>query len=230
MLLENTSQKNSFIISVPTPEEEFDYLMSVLTILPELKRNDYTVTLPHHPLFDGSTVPLKKHRSRLCKVFKSEVYKDGDYTAGLCALGKLRGKLGKALPYLNTLHKAWGFSLYPKYYLTLTLFGPGGSYDIKKGEVMLLTRKDGMFKEQNPLYTIIHEIVHLGIEENIVTPYHLNDDEKERLGDLICKIEFSPLIPDYPLQFTKEMKLDAYVNSKTIHILPKVLHDYRQHK
>ena len=54
-----------------------------------------------------------------------------------------------------------------------------------KSRIIMMTRKDGTFKEPNPAHTAVHEMVHMGIEEDIVKQYGLSQGEKERMVDLI---------------------------------------------
>jgi hypothetical protein len=63
------------------------------------------------------------------------------------------------------------------------LYGLGGRYNLSTATVTLLTTE---FLKKPASETILHEIVHIGIEETIVNKYRLSHWEKERLVDLIC--------------------------------------------
>lgn len=62
----------------------------------------------------------------------------------------------------------------------------------------------------NKLTTIIHEIVHMGIENTIVKRYNLSHSEKEYVVDMICS-EYLKL-PKYKIQ-------ERYISDKLSSIL-----------
>ena len=98
------------------------------------------------------------------------------------------------------------------YTVKLTKYGPGGSYDPKTGTVTMLTTKGGQFKKLDPVETIVHEVVHMGIENEIVARYKLSHPEKERLVDLFVQKLYKEEMPNYKLQNLGESKIDPFIN------------------
>jgi len=96
------------------------------------------------------------------------------------------------------------------YQILLTLYGPGGRYNPEKGIVIILSAAKRMGRK-NRAHTIVHEIVHIGIEQNIVQKYHLAHWEKEHLVDLICTLYLHDLMPDYDMQPKGDKRLDPFV-------------------
>ena len=102
-----------------------------------------------------------------------------------------------------------------------------GFYSYEEGIVFMQVNSDGSFAEENPLETILHEIVHIGIEESIVQKYALDHWEKERLVDLICKKYLQNFLPNYQLQKNGNIQLDDYFNiSNFTTSLPKMINNY----
>lgn len=113
-----------------------------------------------------------------------------------------------------------------RYEVLLTLYGPGGSYRSDTGRVIMLTRPDGSFRRPIPHGTVIHEIVHIGIQRRLVRRYRLSHWEKERLVDLICARLFRGLLPTYRLQRRGDRRIDAYVQRFGLRRLPKAVRQY----
>lgn len=126
---------------------------------------------------------------------------------------------------LALLTYSWDFKIFPKYEVVLTKYGPGGRYNPNTGTVELLIFKGGKFGRE-PTHTIIHEIVHIGIEDSIVEKFKLNHSEKERLVDLLVRIIFKEEFPDYLIQKIGDVRLDKYVTEETINSLPDAISRY----
>ena len=98
----------------------------------------------------------------------------------------------KAFPVFEKYKELWNFYIPENYTVTLTLYGMGGSYEYRKGngKVILFTKEDGTFGRESPLATIIHEMVHIGIEQNIILKYDLPQPVKERIVDKFMEFHF----------------------------------------
>ena len=75
----------------------------------------------------------------------------------------------------------------------------GGSYDYDTGTIRLKVRRDGS-SSRSIDEGLIHEMVHLGIEESIVRKYELTAPEKEAMVDQICQLWLGDLLPTYRRQ------------------------------
>jgi hypothetical protein len=148
-----------------------------------------------------------------------------------------------ALKRLAVLHKNWGFKLVPKYHVLPTLYGVGGNYNDHTGFVFVKISPEGNFPNNCPSGAIIalHEIVHIGIEEDIVKKFNLNCFEKEYLVDSICSMYLKDILPEYKFQkdLMKEINPDdtewemgskdiaGYINEEAIvHNLPLAVSKY----
>ena len=109
----------------------------------------------------------------------------------------------------------WEFNTFDRYKIIFTLYGTGGSYDPDQGTITLLTTKDGRFMNyENPANTIIHEIVHMGMEYSIVQKYKLSHGNKERIVDTFVYLMFKDQLSDYSIQNMGDPKIDSYLDSK----------------
>ncbi len=145
------------------------------------------------------------------------------YANGLLALKRIIPDIANATLKLQPLSGYWGFTLFPECAILLTRYGPGGSYNPDQGSVVLLTRLDGTFKRANPLHSVLHEIVHIGIEFPIVKKYKLLQWEKERLVDRIVLEVFGSELHDYKPRVNGDRRLDAYLVGEWLQNLPEVI-------
>jgi len=97
--------------------------------------------------------------------------------------------------------------------------------DMKQIPEKLLS-KDGKFKKSYPAHTPVHEIIHIGIEENIVKRFKLTHEEKERLVDLIILKKFGNLLQGYQSQKIGNSKIDQYIANQALDDLPLAIKSY----
>jgi hypothetical protein len=197
--------------------------------MPFYRENGYDVALPDDAQIRAvaaGTVRLDAvDPISLRRRFGERLYDPGDFGPGLASLSEMPRILDAVLPVLERWHAAWGFRTVDRYEVRLTLIGPGGSYDPSKGTITLFTTTDGGFKGGGGPPTIVHEIVHIGIE-SIVSQYGLSHWEKERLVDLICAAHFADLLGGYRLQGRGTKSLDAFVDGSAIEDLPSAIARY----
>jgi hypothetical protein len=205
-------------VEVPSAEDAFSHLWYVLTKMPFYNANGYQVALPDHAEFlalaeDG--VDGQTDESYYFDLFAEEVYSADEYAAGLAAVQDEMHTVRAALPAFKQVEDSWGFVLHDPYLVRLTLYGPGGSYDPVTGMVVLMTTPQGTFKRPNPAHTVVHEMVHMGVQ-HLVEQFELTHSEKERLVDLFCLLTFAEIMPGYQGQSIGDVGLDPYVTKQAI--------------
>jgi len=133
--------------------------------------------------------------------FKADLYNEADYQQSVAVLRAAAMIADGQIDSLRRYQTAWGFFIPAHYKIQLTMYGPGGSYNPATGTITMLVPKDGQFSgDRRPIHTILHETVHIGIENRIIQRYGLVQSDKERLVDQFTKKYFSAVIPDYPMQ------------------------------
>lgn len=214
-----------------TTAEAFKYLWRTLRDMPFFRQHGYRVALPEHPAFqdlsikDISEYEIEKEHFR--QLFINEVYNPGHFDAALQKLAEVGPTLSHATQAFKQYNDRWGFKLFDHYQVLLTLYGPGGSYDPDTGTIILFTTPEGRFKKP-AVHTIVHEIVHIGIEELIVQRLQLTHSEKERVVDRICWLEFADILPDYKTQKQGPPELDSFVTKESLLDLPEAIERYVQ--
>lgn len=121
------------------------------------------------------------------------------------------------------LNQNWGFKVFDNYKIVLTYYGCGGSYHYKIGEIIIRYKRE---VKKPYFYTIFHEAIHIGIEENIVRKYNLSQQQKEALVDAMC----GKYLPNYMQQ---KMDIEFYnflmENSKEMEEnLEKLVAEYKK--
>ncbi len=186
----SASERPILIFRPQTPQEAFSYIEKLYPQLPWFKENGYQVALPEHPIFailqQNPRALSDAERPELEELFVTEVYSASQYDCSLRNLKEWGPLITQGLEKLAALKENWGFNLMETYEVVLTLYGPGGDCDPQKGTVLLFTTPSGGFKRSAGYEVLLHEIVHIGIEEPIVRKYNLSYWETERLVDLIC--------------------------------------------
>ncbi len=221
---------SKLVIRPQTPEEEFNYLLDVLEETPFYKQNNYKIELSDHPEFQkiatGQTSLETVDKKRLRELFITEIYDPSFFDAGMRSLEQSRGQIVPAFPRFAEFNKQWGFKVFPEYQLTLTRYGPGGEYFYNEGRVVMMTRKDGTFKKPNPAHTGVHELVHIGIQSNIVEQLGLTHWEKERTVDRICMLKFGDILPNYLPNSKGDTRVDSFITEASLSDLPSAIGRY----
>ena len=225
------NQSIKIIIRAQTSDEEFDYLMKVLSKMNFYNEHGYKIPIPEHPFFlDISknldlldSLDMEKARA----IFKTEVYNPQFFEKGVETIKKDIAIVEKAIKKMEQW-KNWKFKLFPKYEVRLTAYGPGGSYNFNEGNIIMKTKKSGEFIRRVPCHTIVHEIIHIGIEESVVKKFELTHVEKEGLVDSICANYFDDILIDYRVQNLGDKKVFDLIAKDNIMELPEIIKEYKK--
>ncbi|MEM1180951.1 MAG: hypothetical protein AAGM22_21605 [Acidobacteriota bacterium] len=205
-----------------TPEEAYAYLAGLHRDMDFFKANGYDVALPNHPAFAADAESLGS-----VELFADEVYRLSAFETALGVLAEKSSTLRDALAAYESFEGLEGFRSFDRYRVTLTLYGPGGSYHPDSGGIVLLTTPDGRFKGGGGVHTIVHEMMHLAVEDGLVQRFGLSHWEKERLVDFLVKREFRELLPNYELQSSGADALGPYLAEAPISAVADALRRYR---
>jgi hypothetical protein len=212
------------IFRASTIKEELSNLKYVLSRKDFYEKNKYRVAYPDNPILQSTEI--LKNPDLMFETFKNSEYDKKFYEEGIESLTPLKSRVEQLIGKLLVLKNYWDFKTFPSYQIVLTRYGPGGNYHYNIGKIVMLTAKDGQFRREDPVQTIVHEITHIGIEESIVQKFKLSHWEKERLVDLTVSSLFEKEMPSYKMQDTGFTNLDNYVSIKTLDNLPSVIEHY----
>lgn len=209
-------------VRIPTVSEEINYIWRTLQDIPFFEEHGYDVNLPDDPLIESMIDKSKRHalsesdRIALDGLMRGEIYNERSYEN---AFEKIETKLPLINNLINRLEnfdKNWSFRRFDAYQVNLTLYGPGGSFDPENGSILIFVTPEGSFKQyEDPACTIIHEIVHIGIEDSIVSRFSLPHPLKERIVDIFVHLAFQEELPEYRIQEMGYEEFDDHFNVVT---------------
>jgi len=218
-----SQQLSDVAVSAPSIEQEATSVWRTINDIEFLEGQGYQINLPEDSLID--TLINKSKRGQfgndnfpeIYTLLESNIYQEANYNAALDQVNNQEELLKTLMQQLSTAKESWkwNFELLPSYDVIFTLYGTGGSYDPDHGRVVLFTTLEGGFmRYKNPANTIIHEIIHLGIEKPIVQKYKLSHRLKERIVDKIVFLLFTDLLPMYKVQNMGDTEIDEYLQKK----------------
>jgi len=213
--------QNDFIkVSVPTAEDEANQVWQTLMDIPFFEEHGYSVSLPRGPLMQSlQEKALLKTLSNSdyeeLKVFMRANHNDELYAEAFEKVLNRESEINQMVQKLRSYQLNWDLLLYDQYKVTLTLYGAGGRYNSDTGDILLYCTSGGQFKQyEDPANTIIHEIVHIDVEESIVQALALPHGSKERVVDTFVKIGFSEYLSQYQIQNMGDHRINEMIKTE----------------
>lgn len=215
----------------PTIEQEATSIWRTINDIEFLQQHGYTINLPEHPLINSLLEKSKNgHFGNedfpVIYSIVEDLYDEENYKA---AIQKVNAEIPLLDNLINTLDDSrkdwdWNFNRFKQYHVTFTLYGTGGSYDPDAGRITMLTNKTGGFmRYENPANTIIHEIVHMGIE-HLIQKYKVPHPEKERIVDRFVVLMFGKELKEYKVQNMGNTEIDELLAQRSdLQTLPAVI-------
>ncbi|NGX49270.1 MAG: hypothetical protein K940chlam5_00868 [Candidatus Anoxychlamydiales bacterium] len=218
--IEKKPNENSRITIRPESKEEgFNDLKYFIENLEHYIKNGYPVILPQNDklkiLCDNPKL-LLIFEEFYKSLFNKEIYDVSFYLKDLKEIFLAQSILEEAAKKLQILNKNWGFKIFKKYEIVLSLSGADVRYKAEKDQIIYLVLPKDIKRAKPCFEIIIHEMVHVGVDNMIVREYNLNYYEKERLVDLICMIYLKALLPHYSEQPIEDKSIDEYITEDTI--------------
>lgn len=223
--------QDRILVKIPTAAEETEYVWQTIQDIKFFEKHTYRVKLP-----EGKLIAELKQKAKLEELtnadyaeleifFLDSIYKKSDYNAGIEKIKSRKHFINQLVNQIHPSKYDWKFKTYKQYSISLTLYGPGGRYNADEGSILMFTTPDGRFKNYNdPANTIIHEIIHIGIEHSIISKYKLPHTLKERIVDTFVALTFGPFLPAYNIQEMGEKRTDKYLkNPEDLRILDKIV-------
>ncbi|MDC8003560.1 hypothetical protein POV27_05825 [Aureisphaera galaxeae] len=227
---------SEIVVQIPSIEQEATSIWRTINDIAFFEQQGYNIQLPNDPVIDSLIAKSKaktfgnEDYPTIFNLLESKVYQESDYEKAFKKVKTQAPAIQKMLRQLSTeQHKwNWDFKMYPTYTVVFTLYGTGGSYDPDTGTITLFTNTEGGFMNyENPANTIIHEIVHIGVEESIVQTYQLSHGLKERLIDNVVTALFKDQLPNYRIQNMGDRKMDGLINAQEdLHNLDQTISEF----
>ena len=218
---------------VPTIEQEATSIWRTINDIKFFEKQGYRVHLPKVPQIDSLIAKSKRGAfgnddyPQIYNLVERHVFDEQDYAKAIEKVKSQEVLINNLIDTLRNTQSQWNwkFKTFGRYQVVFTLYGTGGSYDPDRGIITLFTNSQGKFMNyESPANTIIHEIVHMGIEKEIVQKLRLSHGLKERVVDTIVYLLFKEKLSEYRIQNMGNPKLDDLLKAKSdIASLPKIL-------
>lgn len=210
-----SEQQPDVVLQIPSSVEEATFVWYLIRKIKFFEDNGYELSLPDDEIIDGLIQKSKANTlstrdwHALTSLFSKKIYRQSDYTAGYEVLKKELPVANGAVKRFRIYQERWGFFIPETYTVVLTLYGPGGNYNPKNGKITLKATKDGRFaRGRDPLETVLHEAVHIGIEVPVIKKFNVSHWRKERIVDKFMAFHFSDICPGYRMQAKADTSID----------------------
>ncbi len=226
--------QNRIKINIPSVEEETNYIWRNIQDISFFEQHGYSLSLPKGEIIEELKVKSKNNQLvqqdfyNLLEFMTKEVYNLNQYQEGFKRIEEKSVLINKMVNKLSKCKRNWGFKEFEIYQINLTLYGPGGSYNPENGSILIFTTQQGQFKQyENPSNTIIHEIIHIGIEESIINKFQVPHPLKERIVDLFVQLNFKKYLPEYRIQNMGDKRIDTLLGKKrNLKNLDKIINEF----
>ncbi|MEL6633228.1 MAG: hypothetical protein AAFQ83_17310 [Bacteroidota bacterium] len=233
--------QHKLLLQIPTIQQEASSIWRTIYDIAFFEKQNYTINLPDAPLIDQLIAKSKagtfgnEDFSSIYQLLEDGAYQKEDYKPAYEKVVARQDLLLDAIQQLDSMRNCcldWDFYMPPTYEVVLTLYGSGGSYDPESGVITLFMTKEGTFKRYlDPAPTLVHEMVHIGLEKTIVEKYQLPHQEKERLVDLFVSLMFGDVLPQYKVQDFGALALDPLIKDQEALLnLGTIIEDYVKEK
>ena len=204
-----------FNISIQIPDEKSAFLGVSSTILKldwyvnngRKNRLEYYQNL-NHPLFnkmiEDRHLSEKDFTSKYIVPFSQELYNKKMYEPYVQKIQEILPVVQSCYDKFEKLNTSWGFEIFPAYHIDLVAYSVGGKYCRDSQNIGHVVLGFGnQWDDKSALaHIIVHEMIHLGIEDLIINPKRLKNppiqqEEKERIVDNLCNYVTTKKIPDY---------------------------------
>lgn len=215
-----TNPEINVIVKVKTAIEEVDNVWYLINNIDFFDSNNYEPIFPKHEYVDELLkkkrrgADIEEYYNEFKAIFENEIYVLSDYENGI---KNAKDKLKNVESIFETLKyyvKQWNFELFSNYIISLSLYGTSGAYYSTENEgiINLRTNKEGLFRRGiDPSATIVHEIIHIGMERNIIRKYNISHNMKERIVDKFLKFHFNNIFPEYELKERGDKSIDPFI-------------------
>lgn len=207
----------------PTIDQEATSIWRTINDISFFESQGYRISLPKGSLINELIEKSKNGNFGnddypvIHSLLENEVFDQGNYDQAIQKVNAQITLMDDLIKELEATQSAWDwdFKMFTTYKVVFTLYGTGGSYDPDQGVITLLTNSNGEFMNYaDPTNTIIHEIVHMGLEHSIVRKFDLSHGDKERIVDAFVYLMFKTKLPEYKIQPMGNRRIDEQLKTK----------------
>jgi len=175
------TNQTQILFKMPIIEEELEHLFFVFDNEKLLKSENFIELYPSS--LDSEIEKLRKlNDKKIVAYFKNSIYNPEFYKKGIAKLNKHKQNIIKLIDVLkNDSYKF--LEIFPEYTVRLTLFGTDGMYVYENQEIILKTSTQGIFN-WGIVKTILHEVIHIGIEKRARETKMLQEKKEEIVNEI----------------------------------------------
>jgi hypothetical protein len=217
-----SKSQNRIFINIPSAKTEAEYIWRTIQDIKFFEEHNYQVSLPEGELIEqlkekSESANLNSTDYEKLEMFvRDSIYNEKEYQKGHNKIQNELELINNMINQIDVSNFKWDFKEFESYQVNLTLYGPGGSYNPNEGTILIYTTPNGQFKNyENPANTIIHEVVHIGIEESIISKYNVPHSLKERIVDTFVSLNFGQYLPEYKIQDMGDLRLDSFIKKES---------------
>ncbi|MBE6446604.1 MAG: hypothetical protein E7021_04300 [Alphaproteobacteria bacterium] len=148
--------------------------------------------------------------------FEKELYHPERYERLANEILSYKDTFDKIYNKFKAMHDSWGFIILSEYTIDLNMYVGNGSYNAKTGHILLGIKGGGIQVNMSTIKLIMHEMIHLGIENLIVKDKSgkllLQQEEKERVVDNLCQYVGKGIFDEKLLQFQSITEPYSYMD------------------
>ena len=236
--LVDLSTIQNFTLTIPTAEEEATLVMGNLRQISWFDSMGYHITLPNTALFNDAIRKLRssgsltsQEEAQIRTHYINDVYDPAHYEPSFNTLARAARDADPHIDSLRRYESLWGFFIPNRYRIYMTQYGPGGSYNSNAGAMYIKVDRNNRWGRGHgaPMTVLLHEAVHIGIENNIIQRNNIPQWTKERIVDSFMLRQFGTrVLPGYSLQRTPpEYPIDSiFQNSDVLDKLPDYVSEF----
>lgn len=193
-----------FSITIPVPDVEsaFKHLQSNICHLDWYINNGRSNRLEYYQKLNNSLInqmikdrglDSSTFKNKYFSLYRNELYNKEQYLPFIQKVQAVLPMVQSCFYEIQQLKNHWGFEILPAYQIDLVAFSVGGKYFRDKQNIgHIILGFGNQWEDKSALaHIIVHEMIHLGIEDLIINPNHLKNppihqEEKERIVDNLC--------------------------------------------
>lgn len=204
-----------FEITIPLPNIDmaFSHLKSTIYKLDWYINNNRSNRLEYYQklnnplinqMIEDRGLPSSTFKEKYFSRYQNELYHQEQYLPLIQKVQSILPIVQSCFDEMQQLKNHWGFEILPAYQIDIASYCVGGKY-YRDGQNIghIVLGFANQWEDSSALaHIIVHEMVHLGIEDLIINPNHLKNppihqEEKERIVDNLCIYVTKKHIPHY---------------------------------
>jgi hypothetical protein len=222
-----------FTVNIPTYQSEADYVLGLIQdiVFFEAYLGGITGLVPNAPLINSLKDRVRagqslnnNDRDQLRALFKDEIFDLADYDRAIVSMNNAARVAERHAYRFIRYQERWGLFLPNEFNIHMTLYGPGGQYNPWTAEMFVRACN---WSTPLLLEIIMHEAVHIAIEDRIIQRYNVSQYQKERIVDHFTVHLFDDILRNYWWQQQGDPTIDViFQQSDVFDNLPSRVRDF----